>query len=193
MTDDLIEKRLDELVGPNAAVLASEVLEYCEVGTPIERLFLMGLLVRCRWDWFPYAVYRASNLASLGSLRELTCLHPRRPLCIFPQHPLKQYRADFLLAWARTPGDPESVAVIGVECDGHEFHEKTKQQARHDKSRDRTFLSGGVPVMRFTGSELYEAPVARAAEVLELFLDWRKSSELVAMKKFVEKLNRQQD
>lgn len=184
MTDgnDEIIGRLVEFAEPHFAVLARAVSKHCGEGTPIERLFMMGLLVRCHWDWFPYAVYQSSGLADLQSLKGITCLHPRRPLCIFPQHPLRQYRADFMLAWATRVDDPESVRVLCVECDGHDFHERTKAQAQHDKSRDRKFMADGVPVMRFTGSELTSRPGWCGHEALQLFIDWREADELSAMR-----------
>jgi hypothetical protein len=36
-----------------------------------------------------------------------------------------------------------------VECDGHEFHERTVAQASWDKRRDRMIQSLGVPVIAF--------------------------------------------
>lgn len=47
---------------------------------------------------------------------------------------------------------------LAVELDGHEWHERTKAQAQRDKSRDRRLLEIGVPVMRFTGSEVHHDP-----------------------------------
>ena len=44
---------------------------------------------------------------------------------------------------------------IGVECDGHDFHEKTKEQAARDKKRDRDLQALGYRVLRFSGSEIY--------------------------------------
>jgi very-short-patch-repair endonuclease len=43
-----------------------------------------------------------------------------------------------------------------VECDGHDFHERTKEQAARDKKRDRDLLSRGVTTIRFTGPEIYK-------------------------------------
>jgi very-short-patch-repair endonuclease len=53
-----------------------------------------------------------------------------------------------------------------VECDGHEFHEKTKEQAQRDKERDRKLQSLGFRVYRYTGSELYADAFRCAAEIL---------------------------
>jgi hypothetical protein len=38
-----------------------------------------------------------------------------------------------------------------VECDGHEFHERTAEQASWDKRRDRMIQSLGVPVCVLPG------------------------------------------
>ncbi len=43
-----------------------------------------------------------------------------------------------------------------IECDGHEYHERTKEQARGDKQRDRYLQRFGFPVYRYTGSEVWE-------------------------------------
>lgn len=42
-----------------------------------------------------------------------------------------------------------------IEIDGHDFHEKTKEQVRKDKQRERYLQSKGYIVIRFTGSEVY--------------------------------------
>lgn len=70
---------------------------------------------------------------------------------ISPQAKIGKYIADFLIV--TTIGGFSEYIII--ECDGHDFHEKTKQQAAHDKKRDRYFTQNGYKVLRFTGSEIY--------------------------------------
>jgi very-short-patch-repair endonuclease len=60
------------------------------------------------------------------------------------------YRPDFVASIAC--GD-YSCSVI-VECDGHEFHDRTKDQVSKDKARDRQLLAF-APTMRFSGSDIY--------------------------------------
>jgi len=61
------------------------------------------------------------------------------------------YTVDFLIV----PEDPPLENVkIAIELDGHEFHEKTKQQVRNDKVRERAIVQQGVTVLRFSGSEI---------------------------------------
>jgi hypothetical protein len=104
-------------------------------------------------------------------------------LLILPQTQIGDYRVDYLMRLSRTveadwegaeddgglsrrPFQTTIEKQIIVECDGHEFHEKTKEQARRDKSRDRQLQANGLPVYRFTGSEIYANPMTCAIETL---------------------------
>ena len=58
--------------------------------------------------------------------------------------------------------------LIGIECDGHEYHEKTKQQAQRDKSRDRILTAAGWRLLRFTGSEINKRPDLCADEIMKV-------------------------
>lgn len=59
-----------------------------------------------------------------------------------------------------------------IECDGHEFHEKTKEQAKKDKKRDRDLIIGGYMVIRFTGSEIYQNPKICAREAINIIVTY---------------------
>ncbi|MEK6650429.1 MAG: hypothetical protein AABY75_05595 [Bacteroidota bacterium] len=61
-------------------------------------------------------------------------------------------RADFLVEVYRKPNHLK----IAVFCDGHDYHERTKEQAARDRRIDRELQDRGVVVMRFTGSEIYK-------------------------------------
>lgn len=73
----------------------------------------------------------------------------------------KNYFADMAI---EIIGTFEYVCI--VECDGHDYHERTKEQAARDRSRDRAFQSIGIPVFRFTGSEIHEDATKCAREVV---------------------------
>jgi len=66
-------------------------------------------------------------------------------------------------------GDGRQADVL-IECDGHDFHERTKEQARADKSRDRRFAALGHRVLRFTGSEIHADNIRCAQEVYGILL-----------------------
>ena len=56
-----------------------------------------------------------------------------------------------------------------IECDGHEWHEKTKEQAAADRKRDRLFVKNGYAVMRFTGSEIWRDPMECVIDIDNFF------------------------
>lgn len=55
-----------------------------------------------------------------------------------------------------------------IECDGHDFHEKTKGQAKHDKERDRNLQLEGFRVMHFTGSEVFKDSDKCADQIMKM-------------------------
>ena len=83
---------------------------------------------------------------------------------VTPQAKLGNYRVDFLITFTAVPGISRSVVV---ECDGHDYHERTKEQAERDKRRDRAIAAQGLPVFRFTGRELHRDPEACVDEVVD--------------------------
>ncbi len=54
-----------------------------------------------------------------------------------------------------------------MECDGHDFHERTKEQAQRDKARDRDLQMAGWQIARFTGAEIARSPQKVADKVYE--------------------------
>jgi hypothetical protein len=79
---------------------------------------------------------------------------------------VSRYRVDFLL----THGDgPDNRQPLVLECDGHVYHERTKEQAERDRARDRELQSLGYPVFRYTGSEIWDDVLKHAHEALDFF------------------------
>lgn len=72
------------------------------------------------------------------------------------------YRIDFLFVVGPRPAFRKAIAI---ECDGHEWHEKTKEQVARDKRRDRRLLADGIPSVRFSGAEIH-ANAEECAEYL---------------------------
>ncbi|WP_273125783.1 endonuclease domain-containing protein [Bacillus weihaiensis] len=112
---------------------------------------------------------------------EKTIHHLSRTFFVLHQEKIEvngsKYRVDFcIVVETRNGGCKEFV----LECDGHEFHEKTKEQAQKDKKRDRDLQGAGYIVMRFTGSEIYKNPYACAREVADII-----ANELLRLEKEV--------
>ncbi|WP_405113687.1 DUF559 domain-containing protein [Paenibacillus sp. FSL K6-1217] len=85
-------------------------------------------------------------------LKEYTMGFPYMELVVSPQFKIDKYTVDFYIYH-----EPTDTKII-VECDGHDFHEKTKEQAAHDKTRDRFFTIYGYYLLRYTGSQICSNP-----------------------------------
>ena len=68
----------------------------------------------------------------------------------------KKYRVDFLISVEY--GKKKRVVNFVIECDGHEFHQKTKKQVENDYQRQRDLQEAGYEVIRFSGSEIWKSP-----------------------------------
>ena len=126
--------------------------------SPIEEVMLVALV---------YIFESWSQHASVGFLaRDFRWGdEPSSPLSetdVYLQAKVGDYRADFLFDCHHEHA-PRQTLVI--ECDGHDYHERTKSQAARDRSRDRWMTSRGISVMRFTGSEIWADPYKCAEEV----------------------------
>jgi very-short-patch-repair endonuclease len=121
-----------------------DLLAKCE--SPIERIFYTQFI--CVKSWL-----------------DLRSINTR--IKIFPQKIIKtsgnEYRVDFYIEKPKSDG--ETIKLI-IECDGHEFHERTKEQAMRDKKRDRELIKCGYKVIHFTGSEIYKDAFYCVNEVL---------------------------
>ena len=128
----------------------------CE--SPIERLLGFGMVFCCGdidGDSFVHLHRRAEP--------PYECEHG---IAIWPQAKIGRYRVDFLIIFAHR--DLEPVRMV-IECDGHDYHERTPEQAARDRKRDREMMKQGYYVVRFTGSEIHRNPVECIQEILGLF------------------------
>ena len=61
--------------------------------------------------------------------------------------------------------------VVTVEADGHQFHQLTAEQASNDRRRDRTLQRFGIPVLRYTGTDIVRGSEKFAQEVVDFISD----------------------
>lgn len=47
---------------------------------------------------------------------------------------------------------------LAIECDGYDFHQKTKKQVEYDNKREYDLKMAGYQILRFSGSEIYNNP-----------------------------------
>lgn len=152
--------RMRERFGESAAEAAYEAarakaaaefdakLAMVPTGSPIERLLVAQMLVD-RWHLHPAGATYPVTLQLLYS----------PAVTVVPQFKVriagKRCRVDFLFAAGDLAPSP---TLLIVELDGHDFHERTKEQASADRKRDRAMLSRGITTIRFTGSDVYRDP-----------------------------------
>lgn len=79
---------------------------------------------------------------------------------LVPQFQWEGYRIDFAVF-------TELPYPIFVECDGHDFHERTKEQAARDRGKDRKIQHANIPILRFTGSQIYADPLECGFEICQ--------------------------
>jgi very-short-patch-repair endonuclease len=60
--------------------------------------------------------------------------------------------------------------LVVLECDGHSYHERTPDQASSDNRRDRALQRLGIPVLRFTATDILRNSDESAREVAQ-FVD----------------------
>ena len=142
-----------------------------ECDSPIERLFLGQVMVAGAQRWRTWEIGTPSLGRNLYSCRGFVHQWMRGHWYAWLIQPTvwlddEKSRLDFLL----TVGKPDAVpeATVAIELDGHDFHERTKEQARRDKSRDRGVAKLGWAVARFTGSEVHASPATCVSEVLAI-------------------------
>ncbi|MCL6455084.1 MAG: endonuclease domain-containing protein [Alicyclobacillus sp.] len=122
-------------------------------------------LLRCRRMAERYAIARIKEMAEspiecIAALYLWDWSSGDNRVRLFLQKQIGKYRVDFAVEY----GDVKIV----IECDGHEFHEKTKEQAARDKKRDRYLASQGYTVLRYTGSEIVKNPAQIIDDIMPL-------------------------
>lgn len=96
---------------------------------------------------------------------------PYRVVHCFSQLSYGSYRLDFLIVDRTRIACGEAGDRLAIECDGHDYHERTKEQARRDRRRDRALARDGLATLRFTGSEIFADPIGCAVEIFGYFAE----------------------
>lgn len=87
---------------------------------------------------------------------------------IIAQEEIGKYRVDFhITAYALVGFEKrkELSKELIIECDGHDFHEKTKEQVSKNNNRDYELKKQGYEVLHFSGSEIFNKPMLCAGKV----------------------------
>lgn len=138
--------------------ICNRISDLCE--SPIEKTLFESIMAYrwCHDGKLPYVVCK-ETLEWDGHWR------------ITPQAQIDKYRADFLIE------DTDCNVKAVVECDGHDFHERTKEQARKDRSRDRDMQAQGYLVLRYTGSEIWRDPWSCVEDIEQKIWEFSRNRE----------------
>jgi very-short-patch-repair endonuclease len=175
-TDEDLENGMDDCftkikssLEPNVASAVQTLIEDLEfrilesmVGceSPIERLMAIGLF-------------------DLENSYRIIATSERLNFCIgsiVNQYPIKigekNYKVDFIINTLDCSTQKQLSFII--ECDGHDFHEKTSEQVRKDKERERNFIKNGYILIRFSGSEIFKDYTKCASEAFDIIFSYYK-------------------
>lgn len=166
------KERLREVLDEGAAMWVHEVGyrisnfdKYPE--SPIEHLMLAAFAIREAAGLIRCGLRNPDFFVFRGPDRPYDDMTDRsETVAVFPQAVIGDYRVDFVIqCWDWK--DKRWTHVV-VECDGHEFHERTKEQAEKDKSRDRVLTAGGYKILRFTGREVWRDALGCVEQALKV-------------------------
>lgn len=147
--NELLEDHLDD-AKQAAIALFNEQIELCE--SPIERaLFPHLMFLRPGW-----LCCRYGGPLDYGIEMRLE-----------PQKVIGGYRVDFGLR-VRPIWQERDELKLAIECDGHQFHERTKEQAARDKERTRALFAAGWVVVPFTGRQITTSPAKCAGQIADI-------------------------
>lgn len=127
-----------------------ESLIDCE--SPIEQLLslaLENLSIKNIYKYNPFI-----DVVEIEKQKEIQCEN-------------KKYRVDFCIPVIYKNQENKSFII---ECDGHEFHQKTKEQVERDNNRMRDLQKQGYEVIRFSGTEIWHRPHKCASDILNIIL-----------------------
>lgn len=136
---------------------------YCESARALKRYHDLYFAVHVGFDYSecqsPIEVIfnLAFDLLTYTRHAPFSILTPQ--YAIYDEHKVKYY-LDFCYHAADMLGEdsPNSTFRLAIECDGHEFHERTKEQVIHDNEKDYYLKMQGWDVLHFSGSEIYKSP-----------------------------------
>lgn len=128
-------------------------LDYCK--SPIEKILSIELAdLTFEWSYFDKI--------------EILDIVPQKNIYIDKKH----YIADFLIEILFKHND-KNIAIMNliIECDGHEFHERTKEQVIKDNQRNRDLLNNDYHILHFSGSEIYNTSTKCKREIIKYILN----------------------
>jgi Protein of unknown function (DUF559) len=142
------------------------------VKSPAEHILGLALFNKLAdfYDGWECWVYSPSEFEGLTTLAVFPDSPDLKPIAIVPALNIANVgEVDFAVF---IPSLSVDRPIVVVECDGHDFHERTVEQASRDRKRDRALLKLDIPVLRFTGTDVVRSSAEVAEEIAD-FIDYK--------------------
>jgi len=140
--------------------------------SPIEKLLFLSIKTLILVGGTEYTSLAVTKTVADAELAQRVSVEQREAettlICV-PQAQIDDMRVDFVFSAFMRPSDGSAPywRRLIVECDGHDFHERTKQQATRDKRRDRNLVVAGYDCFRFSGTEIWTDPLGCAQQIAD--------------------------
>lgn len=84
----------------------------------------------------------------------------------------KKYITDFTFLYRESGSNEDySETNIIVECDGHNYHKRTKEQISYENNRELEIKNKGYDIIHFSGSQIYNNPYGCAERTIDYILN----------------------
>lgn len=146
------------------------MIQECNITSPIEQYLYMALHLCFEQNFYPEIDSHVINGQTFFNGYSIT-----------PQYELDKYRCDFMVSYiplltsfeecSRHQGQRQVI----VECDSQTWHERSEDERRYEKARDRAFIKAGFHTFHFTGKEIMADPFLVASEIVSFVTDHDKT------------------
>lgn len=127
-----------------------------EIKSPIEQIFVTALEIYCE--------YENKQKIFLFPQKEVDCNGKKYYLDF-------EFNAEDYLTYLTFGEEIENKNFkLDIECDGYEFHQKTKEQVQHDNEREYDLKIAGYEVLRFSGTQIFNNPLKCAEDTYNYIL-----------------------
>lgn len=123
----------------------------------------------------PIEQVMAIELARIGAVDNFYYFNPKIDVLGLEKQAViecesKKYRVDFLIPVCYRINGSQHLKQFVIECDGYEYHERTKKQINARNERDRILNRNGYIVLHYSGSEIIKSGVSCARDVVRTIL-----------------------
>lgn len=126
------------------------------IKSPIEQIFITAFSIYCK--------YTNKEEIYLLSQKEVTC-NDKKYFVDF------SFEADDYLADLTLGNKIKNTNFkLAIECDGYEFHQKTKEQVKQDNEREFDLKMAGYDVLRFSGTQIFNNPIKCAEDTYNFIM-----------------------